>query len=97
VAWGPPYYLLPAAKWWPIYWPNGEWEIRGLGPDGPTWPTPPDRAIIPWWKMPKTQWPIEAPWAQKWFGAWPASKVTMAEDLPPSIWLGARPDSVWTA
>jgi hypothetical protein len=82
-------YLLPAVKWFPLYWPNAEWEVRTL-----SWPMqsskPPDGAIIPWWKMPKDQWPIEAPWAEKVFGAWPASQVTMSEDLPPSIWPGGH-------
>jgi hypothetical protein len=40
--------------------------------------------------LPKDQWPIRAPWAQKVFGAWPASQITMSEDLPPSIWPGGR-------
>ena len=40
--------------------------------------------------MPKDQWPIEAPWEGKVFGAWPASKVTMAEDLAPSVWPGPK-------
>lgn len=39
----------------------------------------------------KDQWPIEAPWEPKWFGAWPASQVTMAEDLSiPSVWPGPK-------
>lgn len=74
-------YLLPAVKWFPVYWPNAEWEVVPFN-------GPPDGAIIPWWKMPKDQWPVEAPWELKWFGAWPASKVTMAEDLAPSVWPG---------
>ena len=74
-------YLLRAVKWFPIYWPNADWEVIGMGPNGPTWPTPPDGAIIPWWKMPKDQWPIAAPWEDKVYGAWPASQVTMIENL----------------
>ena len=74
-------YLMPAVKWFPLYWPNAEWEVVPFN-------GPPDGAIIPWWKMPKDQWPVEAPWEPKWFGAWPASKVTMAEDLAPSVWPG---------
>jgi hypothetical protein len=63
--------------------------VLGLNPD--KWPKPPDGTIGHWWKMlPKDQWPIEAPWAPKIFGAWPASKVTMSEDLPPSIWPGGH-------
>jgi hypothetical protein len=73
-------YLLPAVKWFPIYWPNAEWEIRDLNsPTGVG--QPPDGATVPWWKMPKAQWPIAAPWEPKVFGAWPASKVSMPEDL----------------
>jgi hypothetical protein len=84
-------YLIPVAKWFPLYWPNAEWEIIASPPAFDEFgnrvaPKPPDGAIIPWWKMPKDQWPIAAPWEPKIFGAWPASKVTMAEDLPPSIW-----------
>jgi hypothetical protein len=83
-------YLLPAHKWFPIYWPNAEWEVVTIAPSWLNPPKPPDGAIIPWWKMPKDQWPIEAPWEPKWFGAWPASKVMMSEDLPPSIWPGGH-------
>jgi hypothetical protein len=82
-------YLLPAEKWFPLYWPNAEWEVVPL-PNLRRAPQPADGAIIPWWKMPKDQWPIEAPWEPKIFGAWPASKVTMAEDLPPSIRPGPK-------
>jgi hypothetical protein len=45
--------------------------------------------------MPKSEWPIEAPWAQKWFGAWRASKVSMSEDLKPSIWPGGHRAPPW--
>ena len=88
---GPPYYLMPAVKWVPLYWPNQAWEINSFPPGfdengNRLGPKPPDGAIIPWWKMPKDQWPIEAPWEGKVFGAWPASKVTMSEDLTPGIW-----------
>jgi hypothetical protein len=86
-------YLLPVAKWFPLYFPNGEWEVISFPPAFDEFgnraaPQPPDGAIIPWWKMPKEFWPIEAPWEPKIFGAWPASKVTMAEDLAPSVWPG---------
>jgi hypothetical protein len=89
-------YLLPAVKWFPLYWPHEEWEVISFPPafdsDGNrVAPKPPDGATGPWWKMlPKDQWPLEAPWASKWFGAWPASQVTMSEDLPPSIWPGGH-------
>jgi hypothetical protein len=76
---------LPAVKWFPLYWPNETWEVRDLSFPMQR-PQPPDGAIIPWWKMPKDQWPIEAPWEHKVLGAWPASQITMSEDLPPSIW-----------
>jgi hypothetical protein len=82
-------YLMPAVKWFPLIWPNAEWEVS----DG-TYPmklgTPPDGAIVPWWKLPKDQRPVEAPWGEKWLGAWPASQVTMSEDLTPSIWPGGH-------
>ena len=87
-------YLLAVAKWFPIYWPKGEWEIISSPPAFDEFgnrvaPKPPDGAIIPWWKMPKSEWPIEAPWEGKVFGAWPASQITMAEDLSiPSVWPG---------
>jgi hypothetical protein len=84
-------YLLPAVKWFPIYWPNAEWEVVSFPPTfdvlgNRVAPRPPDGAVIPWWKMPKDQWPIEAPWEPKIFGAWPASQMTMSEDLTPGIW-----------
>jgi hypothetical protein len=88
--WGPQY-LLPAEKWWPIYWPNAEWRVVQIPPEFDEFgnrkaPTPPDGTLLQWWQMPKDQWPVDAPWDDKVFGAWPASKVTMSEDLPPSIW-----------
>jgi hypothetical protein len=84
-------YLMPVVKWFPLYWPHAEWEITTLDELGNrVAPKPPDGAIIPWWKMPKDQWPIEAPWEPKVFGAWPASQITMSEDLPPSIWPGGH-------
>jgi hypothetical protein len=82
--WGPQY-LLPVEKWLPIVWPNAEWMVVPL----PAYdefgnrvaPQPPDGTILPWWQLPKDKWPIAAPWAPKVFGAWPASKVSMPEDL----------------
>jgi hypothetical protein len=77
-------YLLPAVKRFPLYWPNETWEVVPFK-------GPPDGATGPWWKvLPKDQWPIAAPWEWKAFGAWPASQVTMSEDLPPSIWPGGH-------
>ena len=86
-------YLMPAVKWFPLYWPNAEWKIVSFPPafdelGNRVGPKPPDGAIIQWWDMPKDQWPIAAPWASKVFGAWPASQITMSEDLKPSIWPG---------
>jgi len=89
-------YLMPVAKWLPLYWPNEEWEVISFPPafdelGNRLAPKPPDGAIGPWWKMlPKSEWPIKAPWAPKWFGAWPASQITMSEDLRPSIWPGGH-------
>jgi hypothetical protein len=89
-------YLMPAVKWFPLYWPNETWEVVSFPPafdehGDRLAPKPPDGATGPWWKMlPKDQWPIAAPWASKWFGAWPASQITMSGDLPPSIWRGHR-------
>jgi hypothetical protein len=71
-------YLLPAIKWFPLYWPNEPWEIIGIGGARPVIP---DGAIVPWWKLPRDQWPVEAPWEPKIFGAWPASQITMRDDL----------------
>jgi hypothetical protein len=74
LSWGPKY-LLPAEKWWPLYWPNETWEVVPFT-------GPPAGAIGPWWKiLPKDQWPIAAPWEPKVFGAWPASQISMMEDL----------------
>jgi hypothetical protein len=89
-------YLMPAVKWFPLYWPNETWEVVSFPPAFDEFgsrlvPKPPDGAVGPWWKMlPKGQWPITAPWSSKVFGAWPASQVTMSEDLPPSIWPGGH-------
>jgi hypothetical protein len=78
-------YLLPAVKWFPLYWPNDTWEIvpfPAIDEFGNRIALqPPDGAIIPWWKMDKSQWPIAAPWEPKIFGAWPASQISMPEDL----------------
>jgi hypothetical protein len=97
---GPPYYLMPAAKWFPIYWPNEDWEVVPFPPAFNEFgnrlaPKPPDGAIGPWWMLPKSEWPIKAPWEQKWLGAWPASKITMSEDLKPSIWPGGHRSPPW--
>jgi hypothetical protein len=94
MAWGPQY-LLPAEKWWPIHWPNADWMVVQFPPAFDEFgnrvaPKPPDGTPLQWWQMPKDQWPLEAPWENKVFGAWPASKVTMSEDLPPSIWPGGH-------
>jgi hypothetical protein len=89
-------YLMPAVKWFPLYWPNAEWEVVSFPPaldefGNRVAPKPPDGATGPWWKMlPKDQWPIAAPWSSKVFGAWLASQITMSEDLPPSIWPGGH-------
>jgi hypothetical protein len=81
-------YLMPAIKWMPLYWPNQSWEV--IPAPGEPLSQIPDGATVPWWKLPKENWPIEAPWESKWFGAWPASQVTMSEDLEPSIWPGGH-------
>jgi hypothetical protein len=94
-------YLLPAVKWFPLYWPHEEWEVISFPPafdsnGNRLAPKPPDGATGPWWKMlPKSEWPIAAPWEPKWFGAWPASKVMMSEDLKPSIWPGGHRAPPW--
>jgi hypothetical protein len=75
-------YLLPAVKWFPLYWPNAEWEVIPFPPTPGVAQPLPDGAIGPWWKiLPKSQWPVQAPWSEKVFGAWPASQVSMPEDL----------------
>jgi hypothetical protein len=92
MSWGPQY-LLPAEKWWPLYWPNAEWMVMPFPPafdanGNRLAPVPPDGTPLHWWQMPKDQWPASA-WEPKIFGAWPASKITMAEDLSiPSVWPG---------
>jgi hypothetical protein len=79
-------YVLPAVKWFPIYWPNQEWMVTPLSPAFDEFgnrvaPRPPDGAILHWWHLPKDQWPIQAPWEPKVFGAWPASQISMRDDL----------------
>jgi hypothetical protein len=91
--WGPLYYLMPASKWLPIYKGAEPWEVITFPPAFDELgrrlaPKPPEGTIIDWWKMPKDTWPLEAPWEPKVFGCWPASKITMSEDLKPSIWPG---------
>lgn len=74
-------YLLPAAKWFPIYWPNADWKVVPFPPTPGVGPVPPDGAILQWWDLPKDQWPVAAPWEPKVFGAWPASQISTSEDL----------------
>jgi hypothetical protein len=88
-------YLMPVYKWFPLYWPNGTWEIRGT--EFPRQrPKPPEGLAVPWWKQPKEHWPHfqwGPPWEEKVFGAWPASQVSMAEDLqsiPPFGYIKAK-------
>jgi hypothetical protein len=85
---GPPYYLMPGNKWLPIYYPPESWQVRD-----DTFPmeapTPPEGKAVYWWLQPRETWPFrdEMPWEQKILGAWPSSKITMAEDLSiPSVW-----------
>jgi hypothetical protein len=84
---------MPASKWLPIYKGAEPWEVITFPPAFDELgrrlaPKPPEGTIIDWWKMPKDTWPLEAPWEPKVFGCWPASKITMSEDLKPSIWPG---------
>jgi hypothetical protein len=73
-------------KWLPLYWGSEPWEVVPFPPAFDELgrrlaPRPPDGAVIPWWKMDKSQWPVSAPWGHKQLGVWPASKITMAEDV----------------
>ena len=51
--------------------------------------------MVRWWKQPKDTRPYKTPFEPKVFGAWPASQVTMAEDLAPSIWPGRANVPPW--
>jgi hypothetical protein len=42
-------------KWAPDYWPNDPREVVGGSP-------PTNDGTWPWWKLPKDQWPYQAPW-----------------------------------
>jgi hypothetical protein len=80
----PTKYLMPAYKWLPINGPNDYWEVLGVGYNN--WPTPPVGEPVYWWKQLKQYWPTDifgrsAPWENKVFGAWPASQISMPEDL----------------
>jgi hypothetical protein len=76
-------YLMPAIKWFPLYWPNAEWEVVSFPPSFPREANkPPDGAIGPWWKMlPKDQWPIAA--------ARPSRAPVSNQRGPPEEWNSA--------
>ena len=75
-------YLLPVYKWWPIYWPPQEWQVREFPPSWPRQaPKPTPGTAVPWWLAPKSTWPYPLPSEPKVFGAWPSSLVAMPEDL----------------
>jgi hypothetical protein len=102
LAQGPPYYLTPTNKWLPTYYPPEPWQVISSPPkfdeDGNRLaPMPPLGQPVYWWLLPRETWPYrdEIPWENKQFGAWPASKVTMPEDLR-YIWPGKRrPHPPW--
>jgi hypothetical protein len=73
--------LCPVAKNPRLTWPNEYWEVIPFPPTPGVAPVIPAGVIAPWWKLPKSQWPIEAPWEPKIFGCWPASKVQMMENF----------------
>jgi hypothetical protein len=88
-------YLMSTFKWLPLYAPNESWETISFPPAFDEFgnrqgPKPPDGEAVYWWKLPKETWPYrdEMPWEPKILGAWQASQITMADDLPPSIWPG---------
>jgi hypothetical protein len=89
-------YFTAAYKWLPIQYPPEPWQVRDA-----TYPIqapmPPPGLPVYWWKLPRETWPYkdEMPWEQKSFGAWPASQITMAEDLKPSIWPGPQTTPPW--
>lgn len=75
---GPPYYLQPEVKWLPLYTPPKSWQILKIEDVlAGKMPSPPDGVQVPWWLLPKDQWPYQAPFEKKQFGVWPASKVSM--------------------
>jgi hypothetical protein len=54
-------------------------------------PLPPPGQPVYWWLLPKETWPYseDMPWEEKILGAWPASQITMPEDLH-NIWPGKQ-------
>jgi hypothetical protein len=70
-------YWLPAEKWMPIYWPPYPWQIRDLSQPMQLPEPPLEGGPWPWWLYPKSQWPVQAPWEPKVFGAFSARKVVM--------------------
>jgi hypothetical protein len=87
--------LTPVVDWLPIKAPNDPWQVVLSPPafdaDGNrVAPKPPPGVPVYWWRQAKETWPYrdEMPWENKQFGAWPATQITMSDDLPPSIWPG---------
>jgi hypothetical protein len=70
-------YLLPAEKWFPIYWPPYPWQVRDLSQPMQLPPIP-EGFLAPWWLHDKSQWPYDKiPWEPKVLGAFSARRVTM--------------------
>ena len=57
--------LYPAPKWLPLYVPNDNWERIPSPPRPGEAPKVPDGVAAYWWKLPKSQWPYQTPWAPK--------------------------------
>jgi len=92
MAQGPPYYYTAANKWLPIHLGPQSWQVTTLDEHGNRIAAqPPPGEAVYWWLQPKETWPYrsEMPWEGKLFGAWPASKITMPEDLR-YVWPGQR-------
>jgi hypothetical protein len=83
---------MPANKYIPIYLGPDWWQVTTLDSFGNRIaPLPPEGLAVDWWRVPREFSPYknEMPYEDKSFGAWPASKVTMPEDLR-YIWPGQR-------
>jgi len=85
-------YLMPANKYIPNTLGADYWQVTTLDSLGNRIaPLPPMGLPVDWWRVPKEMQPYrdEMPYEPKNFGAWPASKITMSDDLR-YVWPGQR-------
>jgi hypothetical protein len=89
--------ILPANKYLPIYLATSyDWKRISSPPKfdeqgNRVAPLPPPGELVYWWDVPRQYSPYkdEMPYEPKQYGAWPASKVTMSDDLL-GIWPGPK-------